>query len=260
MSMYYSQSSPEWELCNSNYNQMASVLTQVVKTMTTLRVEAPEWYPQRYKGGENLVNKDANWGGTRNCGVAKQEETQCGFGKEMCMPRKHSVDTDEWTQPKKVCHNVNRQRKNMVTSSENSFSMLEEDDDDDEEDDDNTSENESNLDVGIMEEEQNGQNIDIKNTREMLWNETSRLKKVIEMKDEMCENETFKLHQQMRYFQGESEACEEMNTKNEKELVNLCDNLRLNKVVHDCTACLMINEMKKLDQVVDMDHHHEQEI
>ena len=39
-----------WQLHNANYHQMVSILTQVVRSMSPLRIEAPELHPKVVDG------------------------------------------------------------------------------------------------------------------------------------------------------------------------------------------------------------------
>ena len=42
----YGEEENMWYLHNANYHQMVSVLTQIVRSMSPLRIEAPEWHPK----------------------------------------------------------------------------------------------------------------------------------------------------------------------------------------------------------------------
>lgn len=42
----YGEKENTWHLHNANYHQMVSALTQVVRSISPLRIEAPEWHPK----------------------------------------------------------------------------------------------------------------------------------------------------------------------------------------------------------------------
>ena len=67
------------------------------------------------------------------------------------------------------------------------------------------------------------------------------------MKDEIHENELIELCQQMRHYEGESEAFKEMHKSNKIKIIKLHDRIRLNKVFNACKVYLMRNEVKTLD-------------
>ena len=57
-----------WHLHNENYHQMVSVLIQVVRTISPLRIEAPEWHPkvvdgdvEEDKGKCKKLNNETAW-------------------------------------------------------------------------------------------------------------------------------------------------------------------------------------------------------
>ena len=48
-----------WQLWNDNYYQMVSMLINVVKTLSQLHIEAPEWYPMEQLADEGEVKLGA---------------------------------------------------------------------------------------------------------------------------------------------------------------------------------------------------------
>ena len=47
--VYYGDVDDEWHLYNNNYHEIVSLLVGIVKNLSSLRIEAPEWHPMRVK-------------------------------------------------------------------------------------------------------------------------------------------------------------------------------------------------------------------
>lgn len=45
MGAHYNQIDQEWWLHNSNCHKMVQIVTKIVKNVSSLRIEAPEWHP-----------------------------------------------------------------------------------------------------------------------------------------------------------------------------------------------------------------------
>lgn len=68
------------------------------------------------------------------------------------------------------------------------------------------------------------------------------MKNVTTVKDQLHENKVLDLCEQVKYCEGELEACKKIDKANKKDIANLCDRMRLNKNVCDCMVYLMREE------------------
>ena len=84
MAMYYQQIEPDWWLCNSNYHQMVQVMIRIVQNSLLLRVDAPEWHPNRLNAKNNIDGKND---------ISIEENNKL---KVQCEDKK----IDEWKLPK----------------------------------------------------------------------------------------------------------------------------------------------------------------
>ena len=183
MTVHYGQRSQEWELFNANYYQIVSVLMQVVKNVSTLRVDAPEWHPQC----RNVAEKEkANY-------VDVADSNVCGRGKT----NNSALKDEGWKEQKKSVkrllpvNNNNTRRGNR----DETLSSEDEENDDDNVDDDMSDDSSENIkDISIEDDDENEivnscgncecEKIDFMKrlTREMLLNEINTLEPVADMK------------------------------------------------------------------------------
>ena len=65
---YYDQTDHMWQIHDENYHQMVSILVNIVRNFSPLRIEAPEWYPYEFRveegvesvGCNNMINRNGN--------------------------------------------------------------------------------------------------------------------------------------------------------------------------------------------------------
>ena len=103
--IYYGENTNMWCLQNNNYHQMVSVMMQIIKNLSPLRIEAPEWYPI-------------------------QKEDQVSVSKK-------SIDENaenEWQVPKKRSQKING-LGNVNTKCYNQHDVLSDEDDEDDDED-----------------------------------------------------------------------------------------------------------------------------
>ena len=96
----YNQMDQEWWLCNSNYHKMVQIMIKIVQNASSLRIEAPEWYPNRElvtiktkrneDGKVNIESKDNKFNLFNKCN-GNESDNNC------------NNEIDKWIRPRKVC-------------------------------------------------------------------------------------------------------------------------------------------------------------
>lgn len=102
----------EWRLCNTSYHQIVKVMTESARNLSLLRGKALEWYHisiiEKVEDKENEMNTKKV--GNKDCYVKLSNDE---VTKDRNDAQNKERKSDEWIQPKKVCHrgNVNVRRR-----------------------------------------------------------------------------------------------------------------------------------------------------
>ena len=120
--MHYKQMDHDQILCNANYHQMVQVMTQLVKNLSSLRIDTQEQYPveilQKAEDDMHEQEREADrlheWkmqgktyekrnikGGNKNYSI-NQHDLLSNLHKDKDSNEKEAGNVDKWMEPKKV--------------------------------------------------------------------------------------------------------------------------------------------------------------
>lgn len=111
-----------WKLCNANYHQMVQVMIQLVKNLSFLRIDTPEWHPRDilHKSEENACEQELEEVGLKDRNMPGKSCVTRNIKRE----KEESYD-EAWKMPKrgykkkkfinKINENTNSNRHAMLT-------------------------------------------------------------------------------------------------------------------------------------------------
>lgn len=228
-----------WQLHNENYHQMVSILVNVVKNFSPLRIEAPEWYPREYRVKEGV------------------ESLGCNDTRDKNGVKTKSVKEDEWRKPNKVVRVLPMERKKAEYKNKHDV-LSDEENEELDENDDNTCANSHSMDDDEKHEAMHNELKYVKGVLEMKEEELEvKDEKVISMENENVEyrNQIKKLVDEMRELKDSIHYLEDKNEKHEKMIDDRNKEVRMLKVKCDIQEnenerLLLVNTMCDVNVVL----------
>lgn len=169
--MCCNQMDHDWTVCNANYHQMVQIMIQLVKNLSHLRIDAPEWCPRRNEAldtiGENVENM--------NNGINDEIEDENTDERDYRM----------WEKPKKTFRTMamNNEKKDLSKNNRHDVLSME---DHDECNDEDTSEYDDDAKCKNRQSDKGFFGY----TREILFHKLREKENLLDEKDEMMCNTT----------------------------------------------------------------------